>query len=977
MSIGEQEGSQDTPMRNTTPMKRRSNPDPDAGPGPSKKAKTAKMNQCQTFFFRICKSRKLDDAFDLNFGVTDKHLSNVDQDIKSQDACIREAKDDNENLRLLIQRLEEKAEAAKQSENLVDITLRSRQAESADVDVPRYDDRHDDPIVHESFRAYEERSHSLKDALEKIDLNQKQLAASREQPRQIREDVPAQVERLRLEYEARLNQQRKELDEKARRRKEKFNNTIKEKQQIIDDEKLQAKTGSDHSQCLLESLQRSARAEELRVQLNAEWSSRFADVKMAIAELSTKLTVAEREKKEATSKLTETKSSLQSVTNSMAEWEGHALHNERLCSDLRRAEAEAASKNERLNRKLHETSQRLQDTCRSLIESKLGTKRTRMQLDTSRSNYETLLIDVTLVQKRKLGIARSQKTLLHGYLVQARSRVKNLESSVDKLNAQLKVKTIHMERQSQRSARNDKLLKLNTIEVESLGRRLTARQETLNEQRRRALADQIQVHQLNQTNNEHLAALERKDAILMSNATDISAKALEIRSLSENFSTASEELALQRSIVTHKAELIRALEDVNQNLLDQRSGTSAALTQLETEMSTLKLDLSTEKEKLESQVNLVSQRNAVIHELETTKLGLSDAKIEATHEIFALNARLSTLESDSRAKDEVIRAHTSAVALGEERVERLKIYNAELLEAQEKAKIDKINSQNDLLTANVRLEQLQTELDACERRLSAADKGTEQLRRSLSQIKNDLAIEKSANKTVSLQESLTMTESRLQTASTDLRLKAEQSEKEMSKNISLLVDNVRLEKEKLDLIKEQEGFDKYKKDSDDMLARNQLTIRNLQADTTSKSTLLDQLQAERAASNAERVHLLHQLMDQSVQLRRVADKLPKESQSILGDTQDVRMLPGVLSGEAVLLRVQKLPRERSALIVLEKSDHTWIVWHESLDKCTADMSKRDWFLYLDRGLNEPPIEVRLDDGDPYELEAWLQGPDTR
>ena len=114
-------------------------------------------------------------------------------------------------------------------------------------------------------------------------------------------------------------------------------------------------------------------------------------------------------------------------------------------------------------------------------------------------------------------------------------------------------------------------------------------------------------------------------------------------------------------------------------------------------------------------------------------------------------------------------------------------------------------------------------------------------------------------------------------------------------------------------------------------------------------------------------------MAESIRLRYDVGSLPNDLVNIVGDREDVRVFLGAIEGEPVLLRVQKLCRARSAFIIIQKGDHTRTMWHEHLDRCTIYLPQSNWYLCLESTSDKPPIEVRIDDMDPYVLEEWLKG----
>ena len=89
MSIGESEGSQDTPMRNTTPSKR-----PRVKTDQSGKAKKKqKMNQCRLAFHVILMNDVTVDNFDANNITVDNELTNMVKKLEDGKASFQETQE--------------------------------------------------------------------------------------------------------------------------------------------------------------------------------------------------------------------------------------------------------------------------------------------------------------------------------------------------------------------------------------------------------------------------------------------------------------------------------------------------------------------------------------------------------------------------------------------------------------------------------------------------------------------------------------------------------------------------------------------------------------------------------------------------------------------------------------------------------------------------------------------------------------------
>ena len=136
ISIGESECSQDTPMRNTTPLKKR------PCSKVAKRVKQPKLNQCQTVFKIIATSRSMEDKFDPKFDAIDKDLNEMENVLDSMNekldnASIREAAEENGELLRLIQEFAEKSTAIKESNHMRD-----------------YDHFQDDSIICECVEAH-------------------------------------------------------------------------------------------------------------------------------------------------------------------------------------------------------------------------------------------------------------------------------------------------------------------------------------------------------------------------------------------------------------------------------------------------------------------------------------------------------------------------------------------------------------------------------------------------------------------------------------------------------------------------------------------------------------------------------------------------------------------------------------------------------------------------------------------------------
>ena len=173
-----------------------------------------------------------------------------------------------------------------------------------------------------------------------------------------------------------------------------------------------------------------------------------------------------------------------------------------------------------------------------------------------------------------------------------------------------------------------------------------------------------------------------------------------------------------------------------------------------------------------------------------------------------------------------------------------------MLQAQEEANSDKASLQVSLENANGRSGELKAELDTCGEKLNTTQQVTLQLREDLDQAGKDLLTEKRANRTVSLEKSLSIADSKIGALSTDLVHKTEHLERETAEKSTLIIENARLQKELSTVAEEKEASEKSKEKLDGMY-RSQAMVQNLQTDEISKSRLLDQLQTQCTLYDAE------------------------------------------------------------------------------------------------------------------------------
>ncbi len=892
MSIGEPENSQDTPLRSTTPMRKRGR-NPETRLGSAKKAKKQSTNQCQSLFRIICTSRAMEDKFDPNFDAADEVFDDMDKLLDDGRANIQATKEDEHGLLQVIQALEKKYKAAKKSSDTLGVETTglaampgSQNPNPADIEMPDYDPRQDDVIVRQCYRTHNKRTEGIKNALEEIGMVRRRVHEFKGELRQVQGNYSEQVKRVRLEYEARLSQQRKEL--------------------------------------------KSSWNKDLKSQTTAELSSKLVDANAGITELSSKLADAELANKNAASLLLTREKSLEVMDKRLSEWKPCATRvsteRDQLRTSLKVAEAESASYTTDVYIRLNQTSQRLHDTRRSLIEYKACTIDKAKQLDLARSDYATLLIDVALVQKRKLDVARSQKTLLNGYLARNRSTTTHLESINHSLSNKLKAKAIQMESQVERLAQVDKLLKIKTGVVDHLENRLTKEQKIVDQKKKTIAANRAEIRNVNRMNQELEAAINLNNDLLTENAMDISEKALEIQILTDQVSEAAEDLAAQRSIVARRDEeicefenagnalkariehihsnlglkqmeldrnvstmtsqdaCIRELESANKGLLQEQAETGLGMTKLKADISKLRLDLDEKKVELRSQAALLIRKDATIRDRDITNAGLSQEKAKMISDMDVLKTQLSMLALDLGTQKQDFQLQASATASNKETIQMLQRDNAVLLQAKYKTDNENTGLQDALAQANGSIRILEADLDASGRKLGRADEQIEQLCATVEKARIDLLAEKSANQTVSLEKRLAITDHKLETLSTDLSEEREKLGQEISRNASLV-----------------------------------------------------------------------------------------------SGMHSGRTFPGVLGGEKVSVQAFTFCWGRKALIIVEKGRLGRNVWHESLDKCLIEVVGWDWCLRLKKGSNEGSdglMEVWVKFSDAPDLGEWLKGSDS-
>ena len=1126
VSIGEPECSQDTPFPNTTPVGKR-RVTLDARPGPAKKPKPQKMNQCQTLFSTIVTSRRLEDEFDPTFEGADKHLRNVENILKTKDAYIQETKEEQDELLLLIQRLDEKSSAAKQSRDLICAEFSGagpanfgQPSRSADFDMPDYDEHHDGLAIRQYLQAHNERAETIGNASESHETLKQQAADFKGKLEQLRTDLSTQVkqvhEHLRLEYEGRLSQQRRELDERAQNRKANFNKELEDKQKVIDE--MTAHSSRSH-QIEIENAVQVGKAtadkemEELRLHLH-ETKQRFREARQAEKSSKEELNDQQWRHDEELSTHQRAYDKLQ------AKWERDRKSHEKVKHELQE--------------NLDETNEFYGDSLIKLY-AKKGDLRDR--LGRLKSSFEGT-VTVATMQMMQLDVARREKTLLVDCLANAKSNVDGLKSQVSECTATLSARQTRVEQLESLLRKNDRQLDTKEVLIQDF----TLQVSDLQEQSSRGSEE---IKKLTASNHDLTQKVGRRDRRLKSDAATLlqhkneitrlhSAKAEleeQVKRLKYQRAEGARELAVQRPIATQQAQRIHELENQSSELKatvarldsdrgrkesklsanasviksreqqiqklerairevrEEKKNTCTAMRSLEEDHLDLKLDLSTRDSELTSQIARVARRDATIRDLEATITSLSQAQTVSKRDNSSLETEISSLRSelvtknkglateasaailkDARikeleaintslsqsqtaaesnmdilgtrvskltlevqAKTEELGSQKAAAALKDERIQGLEATNAVLLRSQEDAREKNAYLHSDLETANGRTANLEATVKDCgaelrvaneaaernrcrleevekdvlraqeeannekiciQNRLAAADtevdnleaqlttrdselrKSNEEIERAcrrLAEMEKDLSAEKSANETAGVE--IKTANDRIHVLSTDLDHIRERLEKEGFQNDSLVLRVGKLEEEQSKSSEEKKTSEREKMALGERVSQHEDTIRHLESDAALRLTLLDQFRSDRTLFNEERTCLLDQLMAESVRSRYAAGELPNIISGPIGEGRDVRMFQGMQVGEVVLVRVQRFLRDHKAFIIVEKSDHTKIVWHGSLEKCRVSVVEWQWRLCLEKGSNEVVIEVNTGDADPQGLGEWLKGSD--
>lgn len=746
MSIGEPENSQDTPFPNTTPAgKRKVNLG--ARPGPSKKAKPRKPNQCQALVQVMVMCRRLEDGYDPNYLRVDEDLSDMDQDVsnqtnmekdlKKEEAYIREAKQDNDELLMLIQQLEEKSNASKQSNDLVNAKVTdsgtrfgSKQRRSVDIDMPDYDPHSNDMVVRECLKTHSERAQDLQFALENNETVKQELEDLRKDMNQARTDFAAQVrdmrEQLRLEYHGRLSQQREELEERAQRRKAKFNQELNEKQTVIHE--------------MTANLSRSHRIE---LENSARVGKFAAD--REIEELRVDLLETEHELGKARQAEKGLKEEL-SLQESMHEEDLLARKRvyDKLQAKLEREEISHKEVERSLQKKFDE-SEYLQDRYADLLIKQYAKRGgLREQIRRLKSSLEGTVTAAT-VQMMQLEVARREKVFLLASVASAKSRIDGLKSEVDVCTDTLSDKqaTIQelesLQRKTDQDLRSEKVLsKKYTLQIKDLRewssqasqkiQRLSADNTTLTQsverKHQRLERRQEEITVLDDATTELKKQVKRQHDLLSLKATTLSEHEQEIKKLNGQKADSARELAAQISLVAQRTrrndELEKSIDKLNDtvvkldsnldhNAFELNSNASTirskekrireldravqdgreannnilmAMREVERDQLSLSSDLSNKNTELRSQVALVDQRDAEIRDLEASVSSLSQAQTFSTEKIDSLETELSRLRIELASKDEILASQASAATLKDGQIEKLGAINTRLSEAQ-------------------------------------------------------------------------------------------------------------------------------------------------------------------------------------------------------------------------------------------------------------------------------------------------------
>ena len=158
-SIGEPEGSQDTPMKNTTPAKLRRPPRP-----PRQPATKSKVDQCQILATGLMRRRFFENFYDAAFSA---HV-----ELYREERSLREADKQNDELHELIQELEVKSKIAKQynDELFKGFMVKGITSASPQPDVPYYKEHPDNLIIKRCAKSLTNRVDAVRIARNRFNL---------------------------------------------------------------------------------------------------------------------------------------------------------------------------------------------------------------------------------------------------------------------------------------------------------------------------------------------------------------------------------------------------------------------------------------------------------------------------------------------------------------------------------------------------------------------------------------------------------------------------------------------------------------------------------------------------------------------------------------------------------------------------------------------------------------------------------------
>ena len=588
------------------------------------------------------------DKFDLTYESTNEDVNCMDKELDDGKAYIQEDMQDDSELRQLVQELEKESLACKESsEDLVvqatEIAFSSGGPPAKLAKIALYDSHRDDLVIRGCATALNGRVHAFETTLEIIGKVKQQIEVVRGDLGKIWATCSNQVEQLRLEYEVRLDQQRRELQEQAQKTEHNLSNLLKRKRQNIDQDEIQAQSERDSHRLVLDqahikSVLKEELKEKLKTKMTAKWSSSLEVANATIAELHSKLASVEKAKKDSHRALAATQGDLASVTRRNEEVEEYALRvaaqKQELRRSITRSERDHNADVQRLNHKLREKSDEMQYTRRSLVRSEGRASIIEGQIDVYRSDYATLLTNVALIQKQKLSVARNQRTLLEDYLVKARSIVERLEATIDKI-----------EGKDRRLAEARELLELKIKSTEIMKNQLKSAQTSLDQKNKSILAHQVTIRQVKETNAELRATLKVKDDLLKSKANQVSENEREIQELAEQAFSAKAEGRAQRSSLSQKDKDLCSLNNTNK-------AKDATIQQLHSDIDIRQRDLDVKAS------TIISQQIQIV-DLETANLSLLDGKAKTTASMESLVANMTQLKLDLANTKNDLQSHSA------------------------------------------------------------------------------------------------------------------------------------------------------------------------------------------------------------------------------------------------------------------------------------------------------------------------------